>query len=267
MKLKHFFGLILACFTTIAYAHHHTKTPTLIATYDSEPTAFVQGFEQLADGRLLMATGLYGQSTIGIFDLHTGRYTIKDTLPEQFFGEGVSSTPHGIWQLTWQENTAFLRDADTFAIKNIVHYQGEGWGLAYDDTKEILYMSDGTNTLQIRHPQTFKLLDILPIAFQADESTLINELEFADGFIYANIWQSNLIIKINPADGQIIERYDLSELIKTANITPQARQNMDVLNGIAHIKGKHFYLTGKFYPVIFEVELDWQYKKPPTFKQ
>lgn len=256
MKLKHFFGLTLACFATIADAHQHTKTPTLITTYDSDPTAFVQGFERLADGQLLMATGLYGASTIGILDLHTGQHTIKDTLPKQFFGEGASVTPHGIWQLTWQENTAFLRDTHTFTIKNTVYYQGEGWGLAYDDTKKVLYMSDGTNTLQIRHPQTFKLLGILPVTFEVDESTLINELEFTDGFIYANIWQSNLIIKINPADGQIIERYDLSELIKTANIAPQARQNMDVLNGIAHIKDKRFYLTGKFYPMIFEVELD-----------
>lgn len=238
----------------LQFAHATITAPTLIAIHDSDENAFVQGFEVIKDDKLLMATGLYGKSFIGVFDLATQRYTIKDTLPAEFFGEGATVTPYGIWQLTWRENTAFLRSLQDLRPIHTKHYDTEGWGLAYDDANDHLYMSDGTSKLQIRNAQTFELISTLPVRYHGKDIKFINELEFANGFIYANIWQTNFIIKIDPKNGNISQIYDVSNLLST-HLNQRVQQNIDVLNGIAHIKNDRFYITGKFYPVIFEVEL------------
>ncbi|UNU72639.1 glutaminyl-peptide cyclotransferase [Moraxella nasovis] len=245
-------ALVFGLSVGTAYAQHNI---TLIKQYASDNTAFTQGLERLDDDRLLLATGRYGKSSIGVFNLRTGKYTIKAHLPKQYFGEGASVTPYGIWQLTWKEHTAFLRDAQDFHIIAKAHYDSEGWGLAYYKDQDILYMSDGTDVIQLRDAKTFKLIGNLPIRYQNKAVHLINELEFANGFIYANVWQSNFIIKIDPATGDVVKLYDATQLLNTT-FTKAQRQHMDVLNGIAHIKDNRFYITGKLYPNIFEVVLD-----------
>ncbi|MFA9485743.1 MULTISPECIES: glutaminyl-peptide cyclotransferase [unclassified Moraxella] len=250
-----FYKIALIALLAPLHQNASANTATLIATHPSDDKAFVQGLEVLDGKKLLMATGLYGKSTIGIFDLDTQHHTIKDTLRHEFFGEGATITPYGIWQLTWRENVAFLRNLQTFKIVRNAHYAGEGWGLAYDDITDRLYMSDGTDSLQIRHAKTFELISTLPVRYQGRSLKFINELEFANGFIYANIWQTNLIIKINPKNGNVVQFYDLTDILQNANFTQEQRQKIDVLNGIAHINGNRFYVTGKFYPLIFEVEL------------
>lgn len=244
--------LILSLILGIRAAH----SLTLIHTHPSNPTAFTQGFEYMGNDQAILATGLYGQSSIGVLNIKTGEYTIKDTLSRAFFGEGITQTPYGIWQLTWRENVAFLRDADDFAIIDTAYYGGEGWGLAYRADQDIIYMSNGSSIITVRDAKTFKIKSHINVRHQGANIDQLNELEFADSFIYANIWQSNLIAKIDPDTGKVVKFYDFSDILANANISDHNRQNMDALNGIAHIKDNRFYVTGKFYPMIFEVTLD-----------
>lgn len=252
MPKIYFTILILSLIFSIRAAH----SLTLVQTHPSDPAAFTQGFEYMGDDRAVLATGLYGRSSIGILNVKTGEYTIKDTLPRAFFGEGITQTPYGIWQLTWRENVAFLRDADDFAIVDTAYYGGEGWGLAYRADQDIIYMSNGSSTITVRDAKTFKIKSRINVHHQGANIEQLNELEFANGFIYANIWQSNLIAKIDPNTGKVVKFYDVSNLLANADISDHDRQNMDVLNGIARIEGNRFYVTGKFYPMIFEVTLD-----------
>lgn len=253
--IRHTIHCFFALFLGLGAANA-SPTITLLNTYPSDSTAFTQGLERLADGQLLLSTGLYGKSKLGILTLKTGHYAIKNQLPSQFFGEGITQTPYGIWQLTWKEHTAFLYNPTSFQIIKTVPYVGEGWGLAYHPVKDIIYMSDGSSKIQIKDAKTFKPKSTIDVHYHHTPISQLNELEFANGFIYANVWQTNFILKINPTTGDVVQIYDASSLLQHAMLTNEQRQNMDVLNGIAHIQDNRFYLTGKYYPVIFEVMLN-----------
>ncbi|WP_124057486.1 glutaminyl-peptide cyclotransferase [Vaginisenegalia massiliensis] len=222
-------------------------------TYPADQTLFTQGFELNQEGQLIQATGQKGHSVIGIMDLAKGQFIEKDRLGNQFFGEGITITPNNIWQLTYKEGKAFKRDLTTFKVVDQVSYQGEGWGLAYDQDRDCLWMSDGSETLQIRDPQTFQKMGQLIVTFQGKALPKVNEMEYVNGYLYANVWTTKQIVKINLQNGQVEKVYDIRSIVDQANIKPEARKKMDVLNGIAHLKDDQFYLTGKWYPYIFKV--------------
>lgn len=224
---------------------------TLLNTYPSDRNAFIQGLELNAEGKLLYSSGLYGQSEVGVLPLNTSQRETKEQLPPEFFGEGMTITPYGIWQLSWQEQTAFLRDLRNFKVKQTARYLGEGWGLAYDKNTDRLWLSNGSDKLQTFNPQTFDKQGEIPVTYHGQPLFQLNELEFANGFIYANVWHSNWIVKISPESGEVVQVYDLSRWVNALNLSDPN----DVLNGIAHIEGNRFYITGKRFPVIWEMRL------------
>lgn len=232
----------------------------LLEVYPSDQAAFTQGLElygELEDNKLLMGTGLYGSSSIGLLDLEVGEYQVIDNLEEEYFGEGLTVTDDAIWQLTWKAGKAFRRNLDTFERLETVDYAGQGWGLAFDSDRQLLWMSDGSQLLSIRDQDSFELLGQLEVTYNEQTISNLNELEYANGLIYANIWLTEQIVAINPESGEIENVYELSSLIALVNqeFSQKQVEAMDVLNGIAHIEDNQFFITGKHYPYVLKVEL------------
>lgn len=244
--MKQIGGWLLLLWAGIAQAN-----VTLLRTHPSDSTLFLQGLEQDGQGRLLYSAGLYGQSEIGYLSPQTGQRQVIERLPPHYFAEGLTVTPHGVWQLTWQEQTAFLRDLQTLQVIKTVPYDGEGWGLAYDAQSKVLWLSNGSDRLQQRDPVSFALLGELNVQDAGIPVAQLNELEWANGFLYANVWQTMEIVKIAPTTGQVVRRYDLSPWVRDLGLTdPNA-----VLNGIAHLADHRFLVGGKWFPVMWEMQL------------
>lgn len=224
----------------------------LLNTYPSDKEVFIQGLELNEKGKLLYSSGLYGKSEIGYLSLTSAKREVVEKLPSDYFGEGMTITPYGVWQLSWQEQTAFLRDVQSLQIQRTAHYLGEGWGLAYDKTDDVLWLSSGSDRLQKFEPKTFDKKGEINVHYLGQPVSQLNELEFANGFIYANIWHTNYVVKISPKTGEVVKIYDFTTLVQTLKLTDPD----DVLNGIAHIENNRFYVTGKRFPVIWEVELE-----------
>jgi glutaminyl-peptide cyclotransferase len=217
-----------------------------------DTTAFTQGFE-LADGVLYEGTGLEGESSIRTVDPWNGAVKHEVDLPKDLFGEGITVVGDKIWQITWQDGIAFQRDRSTLAEIRQVKYQGEGWGICHDQRQ--LIMSDGSDRLTFRDVDTFAAEGTVAVRDGAGEPvTRINELECVpdeDGHVqvWANIWQTDEIVRIDPDSGRVTATVDLSGLLSES-----ARANTDVLNGIAHIPGTdEFLVTGKLWPTMFRV--------------
>lgn len=253
--IKMLCGLVIT-FTIITIKEPSSQAEyELINIHPFDKTAFTQGLE-MHNEQLLLGTGLYGKSLIAYVNLVNGEIEVIDKLDNEYFGEGLTVTEDYVWQLTWRENTALKRTLDSLEIIESVYYEGEGWGLAYDEERKILWMSDGTSYLYQRDPLTFELIDKMKVTYNNQEIDNINELEYANGRIYANIWYTNQVIAINPETAFVTELYDFSDLLEE-ELNPDQLLTIDSLNGIAHIEGNRFYITGKFYPVIFEIELKY----------
>lgn len=225
---------------------------TLVRTLPSDSRIFVQGLEVNQKGQLLYSSGRYGESEVGYIPLDSNQRIVKDQLDADYFGEGLSITPYGIWQLSWHNQTAFLRDSETLKVKRVAHYLGEGWGLAYDVSRQQLWLSNGSDILQTFNPETFDKTGEIKVRYQEQAIFNINELEFANGFLYANIWQTNYIVKINPENGEVVQLYDFSPWVNEL----EKQFPIDTLNGIAHIEDNRFFITGKYYPVVWEMQLN-----------
>jgi glutaminyl-peptide cyclotransferase len=215
-------------------------------------TAFTQGLEMAGD-MLYEATGLEGQSSIRIVDPRTGEVQQKMTLPADVFGEGITIVGDRIWQITWQDGIAYQRDRATLAELDQVRYDGEGWGICHD--RKRLIMSDGSDRLTFRNVDTFAAEGKVAVRDADGEPvTKLNELECvedADGHVqvWANVWQTDEIVRIDPTNGRVTATVDLSGLLPDAD-----RAGADVLNGIAHIPGTdEFLVTGKLWPTMFRV--------------
>ena len=223
-------------------------TYQVINKYPHDPEAFTQGLVY-HNGFLYEGTGLRGQSTLRKTELTTGETIQSINLAPEYFGEGITILDDRIYQLTWQSHTAFTYDLelnrlDTWTIPN------EGWGLTQNGTH--LIMSDGTDTLSIIDPETYTITDIITVTHQGTEVTQINELEYIQGYIYANIWQTNQIAIINPTTGNVDSWIDLTGLQTQFDTT----EGIDVLNGIAYDQGNNkIYVTGKLWPNLFEIKL------------
>lgn len=224
----------------------------LVATHPLDPELFTQGLE-MVDGRLMLSSGLYRHSKIGELDLESGQLVDARHLPDELFAEGITATEEGIWLLSWQEGEAWLLDRDSLEMIRSVRYEGEGWGICFDG--ETLFMSDGTFWLSRRDPVTFELLGHVMVSHEGEPIWRINELEYANGLIYANVWMTDDILKIDPETGNVLEVIDMGSLKVHLQEDLNPADSDAVLNGIAHIAGNRFYVTGKRWPRIFEVIL------------
>jgi glutaminyl-peptide cyclotransferase len=219
-----------------------------------DPKAFTQGLE-LVDGVLYEGTGLEGQSSMRTVDPRTGDVKKKVDLSADLFGEGITVVGDSIWQITWQNGVAIRRDRKTLAERNRVTYTGEGWGICLDSAANRLVMSDGSDHLTFRDVDTFADTGGIDVREDGQPVTEINELECVpdkDGHVqvWANLWQTDEIVRIDPASGRVTATVDLSGLLPEADSA-----GTDVLNGIAHIPGTdEFLVTGKLWPAMFRVK-------------
>lgn len=233
--------------------------PKIIQRYTHDTGAFTQGLTYLGQGKLLESTGLVGQSGIRMTELKTGRVLKQKALPiAEAFGEGSTQFEGKIYYFTWQHQTAFVFDAQTWQELDRLEYQNEGWGLTHDG--QHLIASDGSSKLTWRDPKTFVPLRQLTVTVKGEPLKYINELEYIQGSVYANIWMTNKIARIDPKSGKVMAWVDLNQLSKEVQkIAAQKGQTLtrdDVLNGIAFIPERGtLLLTGKRWPMLFEVEV------------
>ncbi len=223
--------------------------PEVINRYPHDADAFTQGL-LLHAGEFYESTGLYGESDLRRVEPTTGEVLQITDVPEEFFAEGLALVDDRLIQITWRENTAFVYDRETFEQIDSYTYEGEGWGLCYDG--DSLYMSDGSPTITRRDPQTFEVLDTFSVTVEGTPVEELNELECVSDQIYANVWQSDLIVRFDTSNGIV------NAVINAAGLlTPEERataENIDVLNGIAYnTEDDTFYITGKLWPTLFEV--------------
>jgi glutamine cyclotransferase len=201
------------------------------------------------DGHLYESTGLNGKSSVRMVDLASGQVLQRYDLPAEYFGEGLTNWDGNLIQLTWKSGTGFVYDSFSFALRRTFHYKGEGWGLTHD--AKALILSDGSAVLRFLDPSSFREIRRMSVVDDKGQPVLnLNELEFARGEIYANVWQTDRIVQISPRTGKVLGWIDLSGLMaKLAD--PDA-----VLNGIAYdAKGDRLFVTGKLWPKLFEIRV------------
>ncbi len=233
--------------TTRPSAAEHLQVQVL-ATLAHDPTMYTQGLE-IHDGVLYEGSGLVGQSRIRASALSSGATLREAMVPAPLFGEGLTVAGDRLWQLTWTSGIALERDPATLAQRRQVSYQGEGWGLCYDGRR--LVMSNGSDRLTFRDPVTFAPLGQVEVRLDGQPARRLNELECAGGVVWANVFQTDRILRINPGTGTVTGVVDASGLLD-----PPPTSDGDVLNGIAAIPGTdEFLLTGKHWPALFRVRL------------
>ena len=226
-----------------------TYTYRVIESYPHSTDSYTQGL-LFADGVMWEGTGEYGHSRLQRIDLETGRTDVVATLPRSEFGEGIALLDGKIYQLTWENNKAYVYDAATGRQLRTFAYAGEGWGLTTDG--ERLYMSDGSEYLRILDPETCRVQRSVPVTFRGAPVQLLNELEWIDGKIWANVYVTDQIVIIDPASGIVEGVIDLRGLLPDEEIAPDT----DVLNGIAYdAASERIFVTGKRWSKLFEIEI------------
>ncbi|MCE2711104.1 MAG: glutaminyl-peptide cyclotransferase [Cryomorphaceae bacterium] len=216
----------------------------IVESYPHNATSFTQGLE--FDGeQLYEGTGQRGQSMVAQVDLKSGRILKKMGLDATCFGEGITVLGDEVFQLTWQEQRCFVYDKKTLQLKREMSYIGEGWGLCNDGSS--LIMSDGSERITFRDPKTFEIQRTIEVYTHQGAVANLNELEYADDLIYANVWMTNKIAVIDPRNGKVLSEIDATSLVK------EGKGNGDVLNGIA-FKNENAYLTGKNWIKLFRVK-------------
>lgn len=229
------------------------RTPTYIAevlnSWPHDPDAYTQGL-LFEDGKLFESTGLVGKSSIREVDLVSGRVLRKKDVPEPYFGEGIVIMGNDLYEVTWTSGEAFVYDAKTFEKKGQFKYEGEGWGLTTDGSS--IVMSDGTAAIRFRDPKTFAVTKSITVTDNGTPVPQLNELEWVKGEIWANVYQSDQIARIDPATGHVNGWIDLAGLLPLIDRTGKE----DVLNGIAYdAKTDRYIVTGKLWPRMYEIRL------------
>jgi glutamine cyclotransferase len=220
----------------------------IVAAYPHDPAAFTQGLA-IEAGKLYEGTGQYGASTVRRVDLATGRPEKQRALGPRYFGEGITILDGFLYQLTWQNGVAVVYDVETFEVERTMQYEGEGWGLTHDGRE--LIMSDGSATIRFRDRETFAVTREIEVRHDGAPVTKLNELEYIDGEIWANIWYDDRIVRIAPDDGAVLGFVDLATLYPKS-----ARSSEAVLNGIAYdAAAKRLFVTGKNWPQLYEIEI------------
>jgi glutamine cyclotransferase len=224
-------------------------TYNVVNTYPHDRTAFTQGLV-FEDGVLYEGTGQKGHSTLRKVELETGDILQILELSDEFFGEGITIYGDEIMQITWQSNVGFVYDKSNFELLQQFNYSTEGWGITHDGTRII--MSDGTSTLHFLDPQTFEEIGQLEVFDNDSPIARLNELEYIQGEIYGNVWQTDWVARIAPQTGRVVGWIDLSGLLTAEDRS----EPVDVLNGIAYdAEDDRLFVTGKWWPKLFEIEL------------
>lgn len=221
----------------------------VVNIWPHDPNAFTQGLLFL-DGKMVESTGQEGRSSLRNVELQTGRILKKIDVPYPYFAEGITVFNNKIYQLTWQDQLGFIYDAQSFEKTGQFYYNGEGWGLTTDGRSLIL--SDGSNRIRFLDPDSFKVTKTIAVMDGKTPVDQLNELEFVNGEIYANIWHDDRIATINPENGRVTAWIDLAGLLQPGDVQdPEA-----VLNGIAYDQSSgRLFVTGKLWPRLFEIKI------------
>ncbi|GMF33248.1 unnamed protein product [Phytophthora fragariaefolia] len=240
----------------------------VLAKYPHDKAAFTQGFTVINSGHnkiFIESTGLYGESNLRHVDIESGKVLKQYDLPKELFGEGVTQGPNDeLVMLTWKSKTGLVFDLDVaadskddgFTLKREFKFDtvtGEGWGITYDGEEFVI--SDGSSTLMFWDPSTMEEVRSVDVSMYdgTQKISQINELEFAKGFVYANVWYHPYVLKIDPETGGIVTMFDLSKLVTDAGVDVSSG---DVLNGIAYDDADDvFYITGKRWGAVYKVRL------------
>lgn len=221
---------------------------TIVQSYPHDPGAFTQGLV-FADGEFYESTGLNGQSTLRRVEIATGKVLQRRAVEQKYFAEGLALVGDALVQLTWRHKLGFVYDRRTMEPRGTFTYATEGWGLAHD-AKLGLVMSDGSDQLFFLDPKTYRVTRAMKVTDAGQPVTHLNELEWIEGEIWANVWQTDRIARIAPATGTVNAWVDLSTLWPRTRRPPTA----DVLNGIAYDPaGKRVFVTGKNWPRVYEI--------------
>lgn len=224
-------------------------TYDVVNAWPHDPKAFTQGLV-FHDGNLYESTGHHGMSSLRKVELKTGKLKKKYNVAEEYFAEGIAIFQGKIYQLTWQSHKCFIYDLKSFDLVGEFHHEGEGWGLTHDD--KFLILSDGTNQLRFLDPRTFLPVRTISVFDHGQPLLDLNELEYIKGEIYANVWHSDRIVRIDPATGHITGWIDLAGL-RPADVEDDTD---NVLNGIAYDeKEDRLFVTGKRWTKLFEIRL------------
>lgn len=222
----------------------------VVQSHPHNETFFTEGLE-IQNGFLYESTGENGKSGIYKTNLKTGKIIQSIKLDKKYFGEGITIFNHRIFQLTYKTKIGFVYNLENMALVDSFQFEpAEGWGMTHDEQN--LIMSDGTNLLTYINPTTYKAVKKIQVYDDKDPVLYLNELEYSDGYIYANVWTTNLLVKIDPKTGKVLQKIDLDGILGMSNSSDQ----VDVLNGIAidPVSNK-MYITGKLYPKVFEIKI------------
>ena len=239
-------GRTILAQASVAGAAPLALTASVVRSYPHDRSAFTQGLVW-RDGVIYESTGLVGRSSLRKVDLATGKVTKQVDVPAPYFAEGLADVGDRLLQLTWQHGRVFVYDKASFERVAELQYQGEGWGLCHDG--QSLVMSSGSDALTVRNPATFAVTRTVKVTMDGKPLDRLNELECVGGEVYANVWTTDTIVRIDMKSGRVTARIDASGLL-----TPSERVGVDVLNGIAHDPADGtFLITGKLWPRIFKV--------------
>ena len=237
---------------TLVTGRHRDETPAVysyrvVASYPHDPKAFCQGLV-FHNGLLYESTGKYGESTVRCVNLQTGVVQRQHQMPAKYFGEGLTVAENRLVQLTWRSGVGFIYDIGKLEQTGSFRYRRHGWGLTFDGQHFI--MSDGSDELRFLHPESFKEVRMIRVKDRAKRIRYLNELEYINGEIFANVWHSDYIARISPKTGSVLGWIDLRGLLKS-------RGRESVLNGIAYdSENDRLFVTGKNWPTLFEIELE-----------
>lgn len=228
-----------------------TSTARIVHTYPHDRQAFTEGL-YYEDGYLFESTGGYADAGLRKVRLETGEVVQRRDVPRQVFGEGIVASGSRILQLSWREGVGFIYDRKTFALLGEIHYPGEGWAMTRNAAH--IFMSDGTPRIRILDPQTFAQTGSIDVTVNGKPLEQINELEWVKGEIYANVWQTSRIARIDPATGHVVGWIDLRNLTAMQHVEDPAD---DVLNGIAYDAAHdRLFVTGKRWDAVYEIKLN-----------
>lgn len=245
-------GFGLLCYAALPAAGAPEQGVRVLASYPHDPQAYTQGLLH-ADGNLYESTGNYGHSRLRRLRLEDGRVMNEQPLSDDHFGEGLTLHDNRLFQLTWRAGTVFVYARADLKLLGSFHYRGEGWGLTSDGTA--LVMSDGSARLTWRDPDSFRELRSLEVKDGNAAVTGLNELEWVGNELYANVWPTDRIARIDPGSGQVLAWLDLAPLRSEPGMSARA----EVANGIAYdAQGHRLFVTGKWWPLIFEIALAHQ---------